>query len=100
MFGNSRPTSSGPTSSLTSSNFHYPNPPTYELSLHDFESFSLSRLVVLRKIEESKVKGLDRADFNAAIRKACEKHLPMGGKDEAVRELNVKRDTASHFILR
>eukprot|EP00518_Triparma_eleuthera_P006325 CAMPEP_0182472074 /NCGR_PEP_ID=MMETSP1319-20130603/21493_1 /TAXON_ID=172717 /ORGANISM="Bolidomonas pacifica, Strain RCC208" /LENGTH=481 /DNA_ID=CAMNT_0024672703 /DNA_START=159 /DNA_END=1601 /DNA_ORIENTATION=- len=105
MFNTSRPSSSSgggssSSSSLMTSNFHYPTPPTYELSLHDFESFSLSRLVVLRKIEESKVKGLDRQDFNSALRKACEKHLPMGGSDAEVRELNVKRDTASHFILR
>ncbi|GMH74598.1 hypothetical protein TrLO_g4236 [Triparma laevis f. longispina] len=98
MFTSSKSTSKTPSTSTT--NFFYTTPPSYELSLEDFESFALSRLIVLRKIEELKVKGLDRNQYNDALKRVVSLQLPSGGSNQSQKSYNEKRDLASHFILR
>ena len=83
--------------------FYYPNAPAYELSLDEFESFALSRLVVLRKLEEFKVKSFDRVKTVDETKKVVAEYLPTGGSaggDRQKKIWNEKRDQASHFILR
>lgn len=83
--------------------FFYPSAPSYELSLDDFESFALSRLVVLRKLEEFKVKSLDYTKTVNETKRVVTEYLPTGGSgggDRAKKLFNEKRDQASHFILR
>jgi len=80
--------------------FHYTSPPSYELSLEDFEDYALSRLIVLRKIEEYKIKGVNGSDLTDKLKRTLTEYLPTGGNDRSLRATNARRDLASHFILR
>lgn len=103
MIGLKSSSSSSSSSENAYIDFYYPDAPTYELSLDEFESFALSRLVVLRKLEEFKVKSLDYTKTLTETKKVVTEYLPTGGSaggDKGKRLLNEKRDQASHFILR
>jgi DNA primase large subunit len=113
MFGTSSSSSSRLSGSSNSSSsvhldFYYQTPPSTELSLSEFEDFALSRLIVLRKIEEMKIKAVSGQEFQDKLRKTLGENLPtdsttsssVASSTPALRASNFRKDCASHFILR
>jgi DNA primase large subunit len=87
----------------------YSEPPHEELSLDEFETFALDRLRLLRGIEGLSLKGYDARDLAAKIRLLQNKYMPLrihetdfknAGEPHLTTVDDVRKDTASHFILR
>lgn len=81
----------------------YSNPPSYELSLDEFEQFALARLKVLRKIEELKTRNITGDTFKIALNKTISENLAAVDEKpntKAFRDAKQRLDIASHFILR
>eukprot|EP01035_Chromulina_nebulosa_P022258 gene22258-28829_t len=70
----------------------YNEPPTEEISLDEFELYSLDRLQLLRSIEILKTRGFEGSDLISKINEVEKKYLPL---NKAAR-----KDKISHFILR
>lgn len=67
----------------------YATPPSFEMSVDEFESFAVDRLVVLRMVENLRTKGFKPRELEQQLRPILKERLEPQRKDEA-----------SHFTLR
>lgn len=87
--------SSSNSPSLSTAAFFYNTPPEFSLTLDEFEENALSRLIVLRKIEEMHTRSISGTDFAKELIKTLGQYLPAGKSSGSTKE-----DQTSHFILR
>ena len=76
----------------------YQQPPTGQISLEEFEQFSLNRRRLLKAIDAARTRGMKGADFDDLIRKESDDIMPihMGHSFEE----DMRRDNISHHALR
>lgn len=74
----------------------YVTPPSEELTIDEFEQFAVDRLVVLRMIENLRIKGFKPRELVQQLTPVLKKHGLSSSADELYR----RKDTVSHFILR
>ncbi|KAJ3035282.1 DNA primase large subunit [Rhizophlyctis rosea] len=86
----------------------YTDPPPYELTLNDFETYALARLKVLKTIETARIRTKDEKKIEEHIESIVSKELPIGRNSQIKgHQLKAKdafderkKDHISHFILR
>lgn len=78
----------------------YAEPPNDELSLDEFEMFALDRLAVLRGIDDMLVCGLGQGQLDEQLWALVESKIPMRSRRTPGWKDDLRKDTASHFILR
>ncbi|CAK4615488.1 hypothetical protein LEN26_001431 [Aphanomyces euteiches] len=71
----------------------YQDPPLVEVSLDEFESYSIDRLQMLKTLEMQRLRGTTK-ETEAKVDKALNMYLPMRNADDRL------KDELSHFILR
>ena len=71
----------------------YLHPPADEIRVDQFTEFGHDRLRVLRRIEESRVRGLKKEEFDNDLEKVTSRDLPL------LRSSDIQKDVISHFIL-
>ncbi|KAI9105623.1 eukaryotic and archaeal DNA primase, large subunit-domain-containing protein [Phlyctochytrium arcticum] len=84
----------------------YLEPPPYELTLTEFETFSLDRLRVLKAIETAQIRAGPDGDLTKYVDPVLKEHLPLGrnavitavGAERLYQER--RKDHISHFLLR
>jgi DNA primase large subunit len=76
----------------------YSQPPTGQISLEEFEQFSLSRRRLLKAIDAARTRGLKGAEFDQMIRKESDDIMPI--KMGPTYEEDMRRDSISHHSLR
>jgi DNA primase large subunit len=76
----------------------YLRPPTGQISLEEFEQFSLSRRRLLKAIDAGRTRGMKGAEFEQMIRKESDDIMPI--KMGATYEEDMRRDSISHHALR
>lgn len=86
--GHKRPALSEPALSL------YNLPPSYAVSLDEFEKTAIARLQLLRTIEALRQRNIKGPEFNSALQKSERMFVPMTTSEDRV------RDNTSHFVLR
>ncbi|KAK6200963.1 eukaryotic and archaeal DNA primase, large subunit-domain-containing protein [Scheffersomyces amazonensis] len=77
----------------------YDIPPLQEITLEDFETWSIDRLKLLIEIESCVARSKSLKDIEASIRPLLLKYLPMNSSGDACLRERMK-DHYSHFILR
>lgn len=81
----------------------YFRPPTYDITIEQFEEYAFARLQLLRAIEAASMKNQREDEIFRAIKQAEDRWLPMHSNESFSSydlEEERKRDQASHFILR
>ncbi|KAJ3054937.1 DNA primase large subunit [Rhizophlyctis rosea] len=86
----------------------YTDPPPYELTLNEFETYALARLKVLKTCETARIRSKDAKKIDEHIESVVSKELPLarnsqlkGGRVKAKEAYDQRRkDHISHFILR
>ena len=78
----------------------YAEPPNDELSLDEFEMFALDRLAVLRGIDDMRACGLGQDQLDEQLWALVESKIPMRSRRTPGWKDDLRKDTASHFILR
>ena len=76
----------------------YSQPPTGQISLEEFEQFSLSRRRLLKAIDAARTRGMKGAEFDQMIRKECDDIMPI--KMGPTYDEDMRRDNISHHALR
>ena len=81
----------------------YPNPPTFNVTIDEFEEWGLARLSILRAIDAAMVRGLREEEMRLLV-KSLEQHHGMSMHSNSVGrqfplEGERRRDLASHYIL-
>ncbi|KAF0699032.1 Aste57867_10377 [Aphanomyces stellatus] len=71
----------------------YQEPPVVEVTLDEFESYSIDRLHVLKTLEMQRLRGYTK-ETEAKVDKALNMYLPMRTPEDR------EKDELSHFILR
>ena len=77
----------------------YAGKPEGDISMEEFERFSLDRRNVLTGIERAHAMGLNRDEMKAAIDKLLVQYLPERHWDEAQRAEDRRKDFLSHHFL-
>jgi len=77
----------------------YDAPPREELTLDEFEVFSVDRLKVLRSIDALKQKGFKPRELDAELGPLLAQTLPLRPSAQHA-EADARKDRVSHFILR
>ena len=98
QFGQRDRVASGPRGGARTSCTMYSHPPTGQISLEEFEQFSLSRRRLLKAIDAARTRGLKGVEFDNMIRKESDDIMPINmgdGYEECMR-----RDNISHHALR
>ncbi|ETV98489.1 hypothetical protein H310_08627 [Aphanomyces invadans] len=72
----------------------YQEPPVVEVTLEEFESYSIDRLQVLKTVEMHRVRGGNPRETETKVEKALNMYLPMRTTEDR------EKDQLSHFILR
>eukprot|EP01137_Pigoraptor_chileana_P008783 Opistho-2@56107 len=82
----------------------YKVPPNEEITMETFEDLAIERVKLLRAVEVASIRYPKKnADYEALMREAVKKHMPLSelreGNEEVCHEER-RRDHFSHFILR
>ncbi|RHZ09195.1 hypothetical protein DYB26_007728 [Aphanomyces astaci] len=72
----------------------YQDAPVVEVTLEEFESYSIDRLHVLKTVEMHRVRGGNPRETEVKVDKALNMYLPMRTSEDR------EKDQLSHFILR
>ncbi|KAI9024136.1 DNA primase large subunit Spp2 [Hyaloraphidium curvatum] len=79
----------------------YFDPPQDEITIHEFESWALDRLQVLKAIETAQLRSRKDDDTKAQLAQTVTRYLPLTTDRESKDALaQRKKDHVSHFILR
>lgn len=83
----------------------YDRPPTYDVTVEEFETSALDRLRILAEIESSAARNRTGEELRDFIGNQCRKYMPLSpnerrGEDGTIRDAERKRDHLSHFVLR
>jgi DNA primase large subunit len=79
----------------------YTDPPQEEITIHEFESWALDRLQVLKAIETASLRSRREEDAKAQLLQTVNRYLPLSTNLESKDALaQRKKDHVSHFILR
>lgn len=81
----------------------YFDPPRDEITIHEFESWALDRLQVLKAIETASLRSgrKDDADTRGQLAQTVTRYLPLStGTESKDAFMQRKKDLVSHFILR
>jgi len=78
----------------------YNEAPQDELTLDEFELFSLDRLQLLRGIETLRTKGYEGNELNNKMGLLETRHMPLRSIDFMEQKKHLRKDLVSHFILR
>ncbi|KAK2466981.1 hypothetical protein APHAL10511_001239 [Amanita phalloides] len=85
----------------------YDRPPTFDVTVEEFETSALDRLRILAEIESSAARNKSWAELKDFIDNQCKKYLPLDpnarrGEDSIkdIRDAERRKDHISHFVLR
>jgi len=83
----------------------YDRPPTYDVTVEEFETSALDRLRILAEIESSAARNRSGDELKEFIGKQCRKYMPLSpnelrGGDGTIKDAERRRDHLSHFVLR
>lgn len=83
----------------------YSRPPTLEITIEDFQSWAIDRLIVLGEIESALYRNKSLSEMNNLIKSLTDRYLPLSSNTSRPLkgdhlELERRKDHYSHFILR
>ncbi|KAH9484214.1 DNA primase large subunit [Psilocybe cubensis] len=80
----------------------YDEPPTFDVTIEDFETSALDRLRILAEIESSAARNRSWEETKQVTSAQCSKYLPLSPTmtKSLERDAQRRRDHLSHFVLR
>ncbi|ROT39899.1 eukaryotic and archaeal DNA primase [Sodiomyces alkalinus F11] len=80
----------------------YPDPPTADITLEQFEQWAIDRLRILAELEACSFRNKSPAEVATHMKPLLDKHLPLESNSSQSSQLFAQRqkDHYSHFILR
>ncbi|KAJ8520434.1 hypothetical protein ONZ45_g2752 [Pleurotus djamor] len=80
----------------------YDRPPTFDVTLEEFETSALDRLRILAEIESSAVRNRTWEETKEVVKKLCDKYTPLHSSSAIHydRDAERRKDILGHFVLR
>lgn len=80
----------------------YDEPPLFDVTLEEFETWAIDRLRILAEIESSAARNRTLEELKNVTTSQCTKYLPLNASSATGvdRDAERKKDHVSHFVLR